>query len=210
MAQSRASHSQSEYGLVLQPNAKVSKRSSRGQEGNTGLERSDRLGSWQTNSNAPEFTVVLLNQQIPPNGIFRKVLAASVAPLHGKLQQWWHYSLLRLVLRESRSGYYRILSSRSRRTVLNFAEVRRSLPRVDCSDSRNELQFCSASIEKLSDDRPYLTLEDCRIFAEGFFLAEKWYAHMGMLCRDKRSDSLGALDEQQVYAASSSSAIDQT
>ena len=171
-----------------------------------------------SNSNPPEFKVVLLNPELPPkepSGFSCRILAAILRPLGGTspgtLRDWYHSSLLRLALRESRSAYYRISSSRYRRTVLNYAEVRRSLPQVSCSDSRNEMQFCSASIRRLSEDRPYLTLADMRLVVEGFFLAAKWYAHLGTLCHSEQQDSsLHTPDAQQIYTASSSSAIDQT
>jgi hypothetical protein len=66
-------------------------------------------------------------------------------PLHervlGSVRGWYHTSLLRLVLRQSRSTAHHIWSSRYRPTVVNYAEVRRSLPQLPCSDSRNEMQF---------------------------------------------------------------------
>lgn len=143
-----------------------------------------------------DFKFVVLNQEPPlkaQSGVFRRTLVASLRPLGGTvlgtLQGWYHGSLLRLILLETRSACYRISSSRCRRTALNFAEVRRSLPQVPCSDSQNEMQFCTASILALSVERPYLTLADCRLFAEGFFLAQKWYAHVGMLDRNAQRDS---------------------
>lgn len=72
----------------------------------------------------------------------------------GALRRWHHESLLRLVLREIRSAGYRIWSSKYQPTVLNFEEVRRSLPMVSCSGSHNEMQFCSVSIPTLSEERP--------------------------------------------------------
>ena len=164
----------------------------------------------ENNSSIP-FRVVSRSQELrPTTGIFHRTLAASFGPLSESVQGWYHYSLLRLILRESRSAYYRILSSRCRRTALNFAEVRQATPQVPCSDSRNEMQFCTASIQKLSAERPYLTIADCRLFVEGFFLAAKWYAHLGTLHRNEQRDSyLHAPEAQQVYAAPSSSATDQ-
>src|ERR1039458_6586038 len=58
--------------------------------------------------------LVLLNEEPPPkpqSRIFGR-LAASLAPLRQSVRGLYHYSLLRLVLRESRSACYRILSSR--------------------------------------------------------------------------------------------------
>lgn len=158
-----------------------------------------------------EFRVVSQNRTAQRSGgLFRKAFAASLVPLYETLQGWYHYSLPRLVLIELRSAYHRILSSRCRRMALNYAEVRRSLPLVPCSDSRNEMQFCSDCIRKLSAERPYLTLADCRLFVEGFFLSERWYAHLGTLRRNEQYDScLHPPEAQQVYAAPSSSATDQ-
>ncbi len=107
----------------------------------------------------------------------------------GALRRWHYESVLRLVLREVRSMGYRIWLSRCTPTVLNFAEVRQSLPLVSCSDSRNEMQFCSASIQMLSVERPYLTLADMRLVLAGFFLAEKWFLHMGMRCQSEQQKS---------------------
>jgi hypothetical protein len=100
--------------------------------------------------------------------------------LLGVVLRSFHFSILRQVLLETRSLIHRISWSRCRRTALDFAEVRQSLPQVSCSRSRNETQYCTASIEKLSEERPYLTLSDYRLLVEGFFLAEKWFLHTGM------------------------------
>lgn len=129
----------------------------------------------------------------------------------GAIRCWYPASLLRLVLRQSRSAAYHIWSARHRRTVLNYAEVRQSLPQVPYSGSRNETHFCSASIQKLCAEPPYLTFADCRLFVEGFFLAAKWYARMGTPDHNEQQSSfLPTPEAQQVYAAPSSSAIDQT
>lgn len=103
--------------------------------------------------------------------------------------QWFHFSLLRQVLLESHSMLYRISLSPRKRTVLNYAEVGQSLPQVSCSDSRNEMQFCSASIQKLSVERPYLSIADLRLFAAGFLQAQKWFLHMSTECRIGQQDS---------------------
>lgn len=111
-------------------------------------------------------------------------------PLHGRVlgsvRGWYHTSLLRLILRQSRSAAHHIWLSRCRPTVLNYAEIRQSLPQVPCSGNRNEMQFCSTSIQKLCAERPYLTFADCRLFVEGFFLAGQWYAHLGRQYRSGR------------------------
>jgi hypothetical protein len=84
---------------------------------------------------------------------------------------------------------HRISRSQYRRTALNYAEVRRSLPQVSCSDNQNETQFCSASIQRLSAERPYLSIADLRLFAAGFFLAEKWFLHMHTERHSEKQDS---------------------
>lgn len=104
-------------------------------------------------------------------------------------RQWFHFSLLRQVLLESHSMFHRISRSRYRRTALNYAEVCRSLPQVSCSDSQNETQFCSASIQRLSAERPYLSIADLRLFAAGFFQAEKWFLHMRTERHSEKQDS---------------------
>jgi len=76
--------------------------------------------------------------------------------------------------------------------ALEFLEVRQSLPQVSCSDSHNETQYCSASIKKLSEDFAYLTIGDFRLFAVGFFQAEKWFRHMDTRCRSEQQDSLAS------------------
>jgi|SRR5579872_368804 len=110
-------------------------------------------------------------------------------PVAQRLRRWFHFSLIRLALLESRSAYYRIRSERCNAMALEFQEVRRSLPQVSCSDSRNETQYCTASITKSSEDFPYLTLGDYRLFAAGFFQAEKWFLRTGMQCRNGQQDS---------------------
>jgi hypothetical protein len=145
-----------------------------------------------------------LNPESPlkePNGPFCRTLAAILLPLGGislgTLRNWCHDSSLRQVLLESRSAYYRISSPRCRRTVLNYEEGPRSLPQVPCSDSRNQMQFCSASIQRLSAERPYLTIADMRLFAAGFFLAAKWYDHLGTRRHNEQRDSFVSTPEVQ-------------
>lgn len=126
---------------------------------------------------------------------------ANVAPCSGTwssriraalpiaVRQWFHFSLLRQVLVETRSLAHRISLKRHGRTTLNYAAVSQSLPQVPCCRSRNAMQFCSAGIKELSKDRPYLSLGDLRLFAAGFLLAERWYAHRDMERRIAQQDS---------------------
>jgi len=143
---------------------------------------------------------VSLSQELnarSPSGLVDRTFSAILGPLFEIVASWYHYSLPRLILLESRSLYHRISFLRCKRLVLNFAEVRRSLPQVSCSDSRNESQFCTASIQRLSAERPYLTLADYRLFVEGFFLAEKWYAHLDRLRHNEQQDSSVTSDESE-------------
>lgn len=98
--------------------------------------------------------------------------------LRALVGEWFHHSLLRSVLRHMRSCYHSILLSRRLRNAVDFESVRRSLPEVSCSNSRNEMQFCTASIKSLIQARPYLTLADVELFLQGWFLSEKWFRHM--------------------------------
>ena len=122
----------------------------------------------------------------PCSGIWSSRIRATL-PI--AVRQWFHFSLLRQVLVETRSLAHRISLRRDGRTVLNYAEVSQSLPQVPCSHSRNAMQFCSAGIKELSRDRPYLTLGDLRLFVQGFFLAEKWYVHRDTECRNVQQGS---------------------
>lgn len=104
---------------------------------------------------------------------------SSLAVLLASLRLWFHFSLLRSVLCQLRSCYYCILMTRRLCCALNFEKVRQSLPRVPCSDSHNEMQFCTASIQSLQAVRPYLTIADVELFLQGWFLSEQWFRHMG-------------------------------
>ena len=130
-----------------------------------------------------------------------------VRTIHGKrptasillqpMLRWYRLSVLRLGLLQLLSCYHRIGPLQRISGTLRFDEVRRSLPQVSCSDSRNEMQFCTASIQSLKEAYPYLTLADVQLFCQGFFLAEKWYAHMGTKCRksEQSSSSTSVEDE---------------
>src|SRR6266699_2881800 len=99
------------------------------------------------------FKVVLLNPT-EANGAYRKSTLSSRIreALLGAVLDWYHVSLLRQVLRESRSALHRIFLPRYKRTVLDFADVHRSLPDVSLEGSQNQIQFCTASIQKLSEE----------------------------------------------------------
>jgi hypothetical protein len=145
----------------------------------------------------PTFIVLLPNRTVEAHCTSRKSTLTS--RMHEGLpyacRRWFHFSLLRQVLLEIRSSIYRILSSRCKRTVLGFAEVRQSWQRVSCGDSRNQEQFCTLGIETLCAERPYLTLEDCRLFVEGFFLAEKWFLRNNREDRNVQQDSCSFTDD---------------
>jgi hypothetical protein len=98
--------------------------------------------------------------------------------LAGRIQRFYRGSLLRLVLRALGSCYHRIRFERSLRGTLRDDAVRRSVPLVPCSDSRNEMQFCTRSIQSLERVRPYMTLADGELFLQGWFQAARWYAHL--------------------------------
>ena len=72
--------------------------------------------------------------------------------------------------------HHRISFLRCKRLVLGSADVRRSVQQVSCSDGRKETQYCTANIQMLSAERPYLARTDDRLFVEGSFRAQKWYA----------------------------------
>jgi len=142
-------------------------------------------------SRGPGFRFVSPIQAAEPNGPSCSDTWPSrirgVVPI--AVRQWFHFSLLRQVLVETRSLAHRISLRRHGRTVLNYAEVSQSLPQVSCCHSRNAAQFCSAGIKELSKDRPYLTLGDLRLFAAGFLLAERWFAHRDTERRNAQQDS---------------------
>jgi hypothetical protein len=154
------------------------------------IAKADAANQTHFNTEAP--SVILQEKyRISRDAPSRRQTLSSLAfaLLPGTVRHWFHFSLLRQVLLETRNLAHRISLSRRTRTVLNYAEVRQTLPQVACSDSRNEMQFCSASIQKLSSERPYLTLADLRLFAAGFFLAEKWFLRMDNQYRNEQQDS---------------------
>jgi hypothetical protein len=165
-------------------------------------------GGFFIGGNMTEFRVVRLSPALGANDASRKNTLTSriCEALPCVFLRWFHFSLLRQVLLESRSALGRISLSQRRRTVLNYAEVRQSLPQVSRSDSRNEMQFCSASIQKLSSERPYLCIADMRLFAEGFLQAEKWYAHVGRQCGSEEQESC-AVTNDNVFVRSAQSPV---
>ena len=120
------------------------------------------------------------------------------AVLAERILRSYRGSLLRLALRGLCSYYHRIRFERSIRGTLRFDVVRRCVPRVPCSDSRNEMQFCSRSIQSLERVRPYMTLADTELFLQGWFQAARWYA---------RLDSQSGKSEQNSSRTSQSWAI---
>lgn len=126
--------------------------------------------------------------------------------------RWYRGSLLRLVLCGLRSLFYRIRFERSLCGTLRFDAVRQSIPQVLCSGSRNEMQFCTRSIQSLERVRPYMTLGDAELFLQGWFQATRWYAHLDSESRKVQQESSVSLmgKARQSYAAPSNSAIDQT
>ncbi len=104
---------------------------------------------------------------------------SNLSPLREWIPQWYRRSLLRVVLRGLCSCYHRMAFERSLRGTLRDDAVRRSVPLVPCSDSRNEMQFCTRSIQSLEQVRPYTTLADVELFLQGWFQAARWYEHVG-------------------------------
>jgi hypothetical protein len=164
---------------------------------------------------------------IPENqGIANRTLASAklyghsyiLQPKRSKLAflcewilRWYRDSLLRLVLRACRSCYHRIRFERRVSGSLVLDEVRQSIPQVACGDSRNEMQFCTRSIQSLEQGRPYLTLADAELFLQGWFQADRWHAHLGSeACKPEQLPfSSPAGKARQSYAAPSNSATDQ-
>src|SRR6266446_2499233 len=127
----------------------------------------------------------LLSQSAAP-GIRVRTLSQKrpmFSSLAEKILRSYRGSLLRLALRGVRSCYHRIRLERSIRGTLKFDAVRRSIPQVPCSGSRNEMQFCTRSIQSLEQVRPYMSLADAELFLQGWFQAARWYAQMGSASR---------------------------
>ncbi|SRR5258708_37548717 len=128
--------------------------------------------------------------------------------LGGLTARFYRGSLLRPVLRGVCSCYHRICFERSIRGTLRFDAVRQSIPQVPFSDSRNEMQFCTRSIQSLERVRPYMTLADGELFLQGWFQAVQWCAHLDNESRRSQQGSQvsfagEAHKARQVYAAPS-------
>lgn len=121
-------------------------------------------------------------------------------PMLVSLAEWilrsWRGSLLRLVLRALHNCYRRMGFERSLRGTLRFDAVRRSIPQVPCSGSRNEMQFCTRSIQSLERVRPYMTLADDELFLQGWFQASRWYAHLDSESRKSEHGSSVSFAEE--------------
>ncbi len=103
-----------------------------------------------------------------------------------RTRRWYQRSVVRLAIRCLCSCYHRMAFERSSRGTLRDDAVRRSVPLVPCSDSRNEMQFCTRSIQSLEQARPYITLADAELFLQGWFQAARWYAHLDSESRKAR------------------------
>lgn len=130
-------------------------------------QKTESLNALASQSAAPGIRVCTLSQK-------RSILSS----LGEWIARCYRGSLLRLALRGLCSYYHRIRFERSIRGTLRFDAVRQSIPRVPCSGSRNEMQFCTRSIQSLEQVRPYMTLADAEVFLQGWFQASRWYAHL--------------------------------
>ena len=112
-------------------------------------------------------------------------LASILASLRESGLFWCRRGGLRLVRQEIDSCYRRILWLRKiwpGRESLIFADIRESLPPIASGDSHTEKQPHILGIQALEKARPYLSLSDLELFLQGWFQAERWYAHMGTQC----------------------------
>lgn len=135
----------------------------------------------QSQLGVPEIHVRILSRQ-----------RSTLLLLRERLVRSYRGSLLRLVLRGVCSCYQRIRFERSIRGTLRDDAVRRSVPLLPCSDSRNEMQFCTRSIQSLEQARPYMTLADAELFLQGWFQAARWYAHLDSESRKAEQDGSSA------------------
>jgi hypothetical protein len=154
-----------------------------------------------------EYTTALASQTVT-SGIRACTLSqkrSMLISLGGWILGLYRGSLLRLALRGLCSCYHRIAFERSLRGTLRFDAVRQSIPQVPCSGSRNEMQFCTRSIQSLEQARPYMTLADGELFLQGWFQAARWYAHLDNQSGKAQQEpfSLPALKARQSYAAPS-------
>jgi hypothetical protein len=132
---------------------------------------------------------------------------STFSALAERILRSYRGSLLRRILRGLCSCYHRIRFEQSIHGTLRDDAVRQSVPLVPCSDSRNEMQFCSRSIQSLEQVRPYMTLADVELFLQGWFQADRWYAHLDRQSGKSGQNSSHTPEAQQSYAAPNSSAI---
>lgn len=154
-----------------------------------------------------------LNGQEVTHGVPSRITPAKrpkAAILGQRIFRWYRRSVLRRSLREICSCYHRFLLTQRISGTLRFDEVRRSLPQVSCSDSRNGMQFCTASIRSLEEARPWLSMSDVELFCQGWLLAERWYDHLDMQRRKSEQSSKSTSHDGAMLAADSNSATDQT
>jgi|ERR1700733_2725714 hypothetical protein len=130
-------------------------------------QRTESTKALASQSAAPEIRVCRLSQ--------KRSIAAVLAE---EILRSYRGSLLRLVLRGLRSSYHRIRFERSIGVTLRFDAARRCVPQVPCSDSRNEMQFCSRSTQSLERVRPHMTLADGELFLQGWFQAAQWHGRL--------------------------------
>jgi len=144
-------------------------------------QKTESLNALASQSAAPGIRVCTLSQK-------RSILSS----LGEWIARCYRGSLLRLALRGLCSYYHRIRFERSIRGTLRFDAVRQSVSQVPCSDSRNEMQFCSRSIQHLEQARPYMSLADGELFLQGWFQAARWYAHLDSESRKAEQDGSSA------------------
>jgi hypothetical protein len=140
----------------------------------------------------------LIAQSVKPDVRWRilPVKRSTSSTLVERLHRSYRGSLLRLVLRGLCSCYHRMRFERSLRGTLRDDAVRRSVPLVPCSDSRNEMQFCTRSIQSLERVRPYMTLADGELFLQGWFQAARWYAHLDSESRKAQQSGSSAYPDE--------------
>ena len=101
-------------------------------------------------------------------------LASTAASLRYSLLLWLQNCGALAVLREIRGCYRRIyflLETGLDTSPLRFEAVRSSVPVVDFDACPTETHGCIRGIQTLEKVRPYLTLADAELFAQGWFQA---------------------------------------
>jgi len=129
------------------------------------------------------------------------------------LVHWYIRAGLRLIVLESISCWGRIrLQWRTKGGSLLFQVVKKSLPFVsyDARYIENENYACSEGIQTLLRQRPWMSLGDDELFLQGWFQALRWRDHIVNIEHRTECLETSYSQAQQVYAAPSSSAIDQT